>query len=182
MSRLLPSRTFGRRALGLTACLVCSSFTLTLLAADAPQEPVEVGSLARVEVYPTHVKLETPRRRMHLIVSAQYPDGRVQDLTRVAEFTSAGEQIVKVQDRVLVPAGNGRTEVNVKVAGKELKVRAVLAGRLTRRGDEFAISAELIDVTNDRQIWGSQYTRKVADLLARAEAARPRELGERTAA
>ena len=35
-----------------------------------------------------------------------------------------------------------------------------------KRGDEFAISAELIDVRHDRQIWGSQYTRKVADIMA----------------
>lgn len=57
-------------------------------------------------------------------------------------------------------------DIAPEVAGRELKVRAVLTGRLTRRGDEFAISAELTDVENNRQIWGSQYTRKVADLLA----------------
>ena len=60
-------------------------------------------------------------------------------------------------------------DIAPEVAGRELKVRAVLTGRLTRRGDEFAISAELIDVENNRQIWGSQYTRKVADLLATQE-------------
>ena len=31
-------------------------------------------------------------------------------------------------------------------AGRQLKVRAVLMGRLVRRGDDFAISAELVDV------------------------------------
>ena len=57
-------------------------------------------------------------------------------------------------------------DVSPAAAGKELKVPAVLTGRLVKRGDEFAISAELIDVRHDRQIWGSQYTRKVADMLA----------------
>ena len=57
-------------------------------------------------------------------------------------------------------------EVSPVSAGKELKVPVVLTGRLVKRGDEFAISAELIDVRNDRQIWGSQYTRKVADIMA----------------
>ena len=42
----------------------------------------------------------------------------------------------------------------------------MLTGRLVKRVDEFAISTELIDVRNDRQIWGSQYTRKVSDMLA----------------
>jgi Tfp pilus assembly protein PilF len=52
------------------------------------------------------------------------------------------------------------------MAGRELNVRAVLTGRLVRRGDEFQISAELVDVNGDRQIWGSQYTPKAADLPA----------------
>ncbi|MBZ5574988.1 MAG: protein kinase [Acidobacteriia bacterium] len=56
-------------------------------------------------------------------------------------------------------------DVNPQAAGRDLKVRAVLTGRLVRRGDEFAISAELVDVDGNRQVWGSQYTPKVADLL-----------------
>ncbi|MBV8906364.1 MAG: tetratricopeptide repeat protein [Acidobacteriia bacterium] len=56
--------------------------------------------------------------------------------------------------------------VSPEDAGRQLKVRAVLTGRLVRRGDEFAISAELVDVDHDRQLWGSQYTTKAADLLA----------------
>jgi eukaryotic-like serine/threonine-protein kinase len=57
-------------------------------------------------------------------------------------------------------------EVNPQVSGNELNVRAVLTGRLVRRGDEFVISAELVDVRGNRQIWGSQYTRRVDDILA----------------
>jgi tetratricopeptide (TPR) repeat protein len=60
-------------------------------------------------------------------------------------------------------------EVNPQASGNELKVRAVLTGRLVRRGDEFAISAELVDVRGNRQIWGSQYQRKVDDILAMQE-------------
>jgi TolB-like protein/tetratricopeptide (TPR) repeat protein len=56
-------------------------------------------------------------------------------------------------------------DTNPQSAGKDLKVRAVLTGRLVRRGDEFAISTELVDVDGNRQIWGNQYTRKVADML-----------------
>ena len=56
-------------------------------------------------------------------------------------------------------------DVNPQTAGRELRVRAVLTGRLVRRGDELAISTELVDVDGNRQIWGSQYTPKAADLL-----------------
>jgi len=57
-------------------------------------------------------------------------------------------------------------DLSPQAAGKELKVRAVLTGRLVKRGDEYDISAELVDVDGDRQIWGSQYTPKAADMLA----------------
>jgi len=54
-------------------------------------------------------------------------------------------------------------------AGTKLKVRAILTGRVVRHGDSYDISAELIEVRGDRQIWGSKYTVKVADLLATEE-------------
>jgi TolB-like protein/Flp pilus assembly protein TadD len=60
-------------------------------------------------------------------------------------------------------------EVSPQDAGTKLKVRAVLTGRVAPRGDEFAISAELIDVRGDRQIWGNKYIVKAADLLATQE-------------
>jgi serine/threonine protein kinase/tetratricopeptide (TPR) repeat protein len=57
-------------------------------------------------------------------------------------------------------------DVNPEVAGRDLKVVAILTGRLVHRGDEFAIDAELVDVRNNRQIWGSQYNPKMADILS----------------
>ncbi len=42
--------------------------------------------------------------------------------------------------------------------GRELEVRAVLNGRLTMRGDMLSVRAELIDVTMDTQLWGSQFS------------------------
>jgi eukaryotic-like serine/threonine-protein kinase len=62
-----------------------------------------------------------------------------------------------------------KKDVSPDVAGRELKVQAVLTGRLVRRGDEFAISAELVEVDGNRQIWGSQYNPKVSDMLALQE-------------
>jgi TolB-like protein/Tfp pilus assembly protein PilF len=51
-------------------------------------------------------------------------------------------------------------------AGGELGVRAVLTGRLLQHGDSLIVSAELVDVRNNKQLWGEQYNRKVADALA----------------
>ena len=49
--------------------------------------------------------------------------------------------------------------------GHELNVRAVVTGRVTRRGDSFVIGAELIDVGKDSQLWGDQYSEKLSDIL-----------------
>ena len=51
-------------------------------------------------------------------------------------------------------------------AGNELGVSAVLLGRITQRGDNLTISAELVDVRNSKLLWGEQYDRKMSDLLA----------------
>ncbi|HET6670049.1 MAG TPA: protein kinase [Pyrinomonadaceae bacterium] len=51
-------------------------------------------------------------------------------------------------------------------AGNELGVSAVLVGRIIQRGDNLTISAELVDVRNNKLLWGEQYDRKISDLLA----------------
>ncbi len=58
--------------------------------------------------------------------------------------------------------GNNKDPLTI---GKELGVRAVLTGRIMQRGDNMVISAELLDVHNNRQLWGEQYSKKVSDLL-----------------
>jgi DNA-binding winged helix-turn-helix (wHTH) protein/TolB-like protein len=60
-------------------------------------------------------------------------------------------------------------QVDPQVVGHDLGVRAVLSGRLIQRADTIAVQAELIDVSNGAQLWGGQYTRKVADVFALQE-------------
>src|SRR6185369_14227316 len=38
--------------------------------------------------------------------------------------------------------------------------------RLTQRGDTMLISAELIDIRDNKQLWGEQYERRLADMLS----------------
>ncbi len=56
-------------------------------------------------------------------------------------------------------------DMDPRMVGKELNVRAVITGRVLQRGDTLAIGVELVDVVRDSQLWGSQYSRKVADIL-----------------
>jgi eukaryotic-like serine/threonine-protein kinase len=46
-----------------------------------------------------------------------------------------------------------------------LDVAAILAGRVSQRGDSVTISVELINGTDRTQVWGEQYVRKAADLI-----------------
>ena len=57
-------------------------------------------------------------------------------------------------------------ETDPFAAGKELGVSAVLTGRILQRGDNLTISTELLDVRDNKQLWGEQYNRKLADLLS----------------
>jgi serine/threonine protein kinase len=52
------------------------------------------------------------------------------------------------------------------VAGKELNVRAVLTGRVMRRDDNLLVSAELVDVRDNKQLWGQHYNRKLVDIFS----------------
>jgi len=56
--------------------------------------------------------------------------------------------------------------MDVQKVGDELGVQAVLTGDVRQRGDDLTINVELDDIRNGKQLWGEQYNRKVADLLA----------------
>ncbi len=57
-------------------------------------------------------------------------------------------------------------QVDPLAVGKELGVRAVLTGRLMHRGESMLISTELIDIRDNKQLWGEQYERQLADMLS----------------
>ncbi len=50
--------------------------------------------------------------------------------------------------------------------GRKLGVQALLLGRLVQRGAQLAVSAELVDVNDDHQLWGGRFDRDRADVLA----------------
>jgi TolB-like protein/Tfp pilus assembly protein PilF len=57
-------------------------------------------------------------------------------------------------------------EADPQAVGRELNVRAVLTGRVRQMGDALNIQADLVDAATGAQLWGEEYHRKVADLLA----------------
>src|SRR6266404_828238 len=55
-------------------------------------------------------------------------------------------------------------DLDGQAIGRELNVRAVLAGQIKQEGDELTITVELMDVQGNRSIWGDTYQRKTADI------------------
>ena len=55
---------------------------------------------------------------------------------------------------------------DLETIGEKLGVQALVLGRMTARGDELAVSAELVDVSDSHQLWGGRYTRADNDVLA----------------
>jgi TolB-like protein/Flp pilus assembly protein TadD len=74
-------------------------------------------------------------------------------------------QGVRVTARASRFAYKGK-DVDPLKAGNDLKVRTVMTGRVTMRGNVLVVQSELIDVTNGSQLWGGQYNRPIADILA----------------
>ncbi len=51
-----------------------------------------------------------------------------------------------------------------QMVGRDLKVQAVVTGRIVQRNDQLIISSELIDARTNRNLWGEQYDRSFADV------------------
>ena len=57
-------------------------------------------------------------------------------------------------------------EMDPQKIGQDLRVRAVLSGRLLQRDGTLVVRTELMNVQDGSQLWGNQYNRKTADVFA----------------
>jgi TolB-like protein len=57
-------------------------------------------------------------------------------------------------------------DVDPQSVGREMRVRAVLTGRLIQLDDNLIIRTELVDTESGWQLWGEQYNRKTSDILS----------------
>jgi TolB-like protein/Tfp pilus assembly protein PilF len=57
-------------------------------------------------------------------------------------------------------------DIDPQKAGNDLRVRAVVSGRLLQRGTTLIVRAELMDVATGAQLWGGQYNRTAEDVFA----------------
>lgn len=85
-------------------------------------------------------------------------------ITQGAIYSLSQLPQLKVVSRNSVFRYKGR-EINVQAVGRELGVRAVLTGRVVRRGDDLSVSVELVDTRDGRVLWGKQFLRRLPDIL-----------------
>ena len=71
---------------------------------------------------------------------------------------------LKVSPATSVMRYKGKESDVAKIAG-ELGVESIMTGRVVKRGDNLNITVELIDIRNNKSLWGEQYERKMSDLL-----------------
>jgi TolB-like protein/DNA-binding winged helix-turn-helix (wHTH) protein/Flp pilus assembly protein TadD len=80
--------------------------------------------------------------------------------TDLAKFHS-----LRVVSRTSAMQYNGRKKPLPEIA-RELHVDAIVEGGVVRSGGRVRVTAQLIQVVNDRQIWAESYERELRDLLA----------------
>ena len=71
---------------------------------------------------------------------------------------------LRVMARASVFRYKGR-EFDPQQVGRDLRVRAVLTGRVIQRGERLVISVELSDTNDGAHIWGELYNRTSADIF-----------------
>jgi TolB-like protein/DNA-binding winged helix-turn-helix (wHTH) protein len=72
---------------------------------------------------------------------------------------------LKVKSRSSVFRYKGK-DVDAQKAGNDLGVSALVSGRVVSRGDSIEVSAELIDVRDNTEIWEQHYSGKGADIVS----------------
>lgn len=60
-------------------------------------------------------------------------------------------------------------KISPREAGKQLKVAAVVTGRVAVHGDSLTVGTEIMDLASVSQLWGKQYNRTTSDLLGLEE-------------
>lgn len=98
-----------------------------LNAEDKVAPAVAVGDPASLTVAPEKIVLTGKRARQQLIVTGQYANNELRDLTPAAEFVAAAP-IVKIENGVVLPVANGTTQVVAKISGKEARVEVTVQG------------------------------------------------------
>jgi TolB-like protein/Flp pilus assembly protein TadD len=93
--------------------------------------------------------------------NAYFADGIQDDI--LTNLSKIGD--LKVISRTSVMSYRGQAP-NVRDIGKALGVSTILEGSVRRMGNRVRVNVQLIDATNDKHIWASDYDRDLTDVFA----------------
>jgi TolB-like protein len=122
-------------------------------AGEAGRRPGDTGRIESLAILPFANAGEDPDTDY---LSDEIPASITGSLSRLSNL--------RVVPRTTAFRYRGR-EADLAAVGRKLNVRAILTGQVRVRGEELSIRAELVDVANDRQLWGDRYSLKLADIL-----------------
>ena len=161
-----PNETFTRRAgRKLTAFMIVVAFVASALFAwqflQPKTTPVAAGTGPRTEIPEKSIAV-LPFENATRNVDTEYLSDGISE----ALINSLSElQQLKVIARSTAFRYKGK-QVDPQAVGRELKVRTVLMGVVRQLGDRLNVQVDLVDATTGAQLWGEEYERKLADVLA----------------
>ncbi len=111
----------------LAACAALFTLTSFPAAAALPTSPADkakiVGQPSSLVVQPQAILLTGARSMQQLVITGQYPDGSVRDLTPFAAVNIQAPNIVTVgEDQMVFPSGNGTTTLLIKAGSHVVNV------------------------------------------------------------
>src|SRR6266550_1772815 len=111
---------------------------------------IAVAVLATIAVLPL---ITTNTDQNVQVISDGITDSLIDSLSKLPNL--------RVMSRSSVFHHKGR-EIDSQAVGRELKVKAVLTGRLVQERDNLVLNNKLVNVADDRHLWGEEYERKVS--------------------
>src|SRR5215475_1732660 len=73
------------------------------------------NALARLEIVPAAIVLNGSKARQQMLVNGYRPDGSVIDLTDASRFESSDRRVLRVEDGVALPVGDGSATISAYV-------------------------------------------------------------------
>ena len=108
-------------------------------AAPKPAPPKPAPKMVQLNVYPQDIQLTTSRDRQSVIGQAVYDNGLTEDVTTKLQFKPAQEGIVRIENNMIYPAGDGETDVVASFGGASVSLHS----KVTKAKEDRPISFTL---------------------------------------
>lgn len=108
-------------------------------AAPKPAPPKPAPKMVQLNVYPQDIQLTTSRDRQSVIGQAVYDNGLTEDVTTKLQFKPVQEGIVRIENNMIYPAGDGETDVVATFGGASVNLHS----KVTKAKEDRPISFTL---------------------------------------